>query len=71
MREQAQRLGMTALVEVHDAEETRRAVATGARVIGVNARNLKTLEVDPSAFARLRPLIPDEAVCLLYTSRCV
>lgn len=64
MREQAQRLGMTALVEVHDAEETRRAVATGARVIGVNARNLKTLEVDPSAFARLRPLIPDEAVAV-------
>lgn len=49
---------------MHDAEETRRAVATGARVIGVNARNLKTLEVDPSAFARLRPLIPDEAVAV-------
>lgn len=64
MREQAEGLGMTALVEVHDADETRRAVATGARVIGVNARNLKTLEVDPTAFARLRPLIPDTAVAV-------
>jgi indole-3-glycerol phosphate synthase len=64
MREQAEDLGMTALVEVHDADETRRAVATGARVIGVNARNLKTLEVDPAVFARLRPLIPDTAVAV-------
>lgn len=58
MREQAESLGMTALVEVHDEDETHRAVASGARVIGVNARNLKTLEVDRSVFARLRPLIP-------------
>jgi indole-3-glycerol phosphate synthase len=64
MREQAEGLGMTALVEVHDADETRRAVAAGARVIGVNARNLKTLEVDPAVFARLRPLIPDAAVAV-------
>ena len=39
---------MTALVEVHDEEEADRAVDAGARVIGVNARNLKTLEVDRS-----------------------
>jgi indole-3-glycerol phosphate synthase len=64
MREQAEALGMTALVEVHDEEETIRAVASGARVIGVNARNLKTLEVDRSVFARLRPLIPDTAVAV-------
>jgi len=64
MREQAESLGMTALVEVHDEEETRRAVATGARVIGVNARNLKTLQVDRSTFARLRPLIPAGAVAV-------
>lgn len=64
MREQAEGLGMTALVEVHDATETRRAVDSGARVIGVNARNLKTLEVDRSIFARLRPLIPDSAVAV-------
>ena len=51
-------LGMTALVEVHDAEEVARAVDAGARCIGVNARNLKTLEVDRTTFARLAPLIP-------------
>lgn len=64
MREQAEALGMTALVEVHDEDEVRRAVATGARVVGVNARNLKTLEVDRSVFARLRPLIPTGAVAV-------
>lgn len=55
-------LGLTALVEVHDAEETRRAIDAGAEVIGVNARNLKTLDVDPATFARLAPLIPDSVV---------
>ncbi len=55
-------LGMTALVEIHDAEEAERAVAVGARVIGVNNRNLKTLAVDPSTFAALAPLIPDDRV---------
>lgn len=51
-------LGMTALVEVHEAEEVARAVDAGAQVIGVNARNLKTLEVDRTTFARIAPLIP-------------
>ena len=46
---------MTALVEVHDEEEADRAVDAGARVIGVNARNLKTLEVDR---VDLRPRAP-------------
>jgi indole-3-glycerol phosphate synthase len=55
-------LGMTALVEVHDEEEARRAVDAGARVIGVNARNLKTLEVDRDTFARIAPLLPDRVV---------
>ncbi len=54
----ARRLGMTALVEVHDELETERAVAAGASVIGVNARDLKTLEVHPETFARLAPLVP-------------
>ena len=57
-------LGMTALVEVHDAEETRRAVDLGARVIGVNARNLKTLDIHPDTFAALRPLIPGGCVAV-------
>ena len=55
-------LGMTALVEVHDEPELERAVAAGARVIGVNARDLKTLEVDRGVFSRLAPLIPDGVV---------
>ncbi|SDP02866.1 indole-3-glycerol phosphate synthase [Pedococcus dokdonensis] len=58
----ARELGMTALVEVHDEDETRRAVDAGATVIGVNARNLKTLAVDPDTFGRLAPLIPDTTV---------
>jgi len=58
LRERAESLGMTALVEVHDEEETARAIDSGARVIGVNARNLKTLDVDRSTFARLAPSIP-------------
>ena len=53
LRERAESLGMTALVEVHNEEEADRAVDAGARVIGVNARNLKTLEVDRSTFARV------------------
>jgi indole-3-glycerol phosphate synthase len=58
LRERAESLGMTALVEVHDEAETERAVEAGARIIGVNARNLKTLEVDRGTFARLAPHIP-------------
>ena len=55
-------LGMTPLVEVHDEDETRRAVDAGAAVVGVNARNLKTLDVDPDTFSRLAPLVPDTCV---------
>jgi len=55
-------LGMTALVEVHDEAEVARAVDAGARVIGVNARNLRTLEVDRSVFERLAPLLPDSVL---------
>ncbi|QWC85567.1 indole-3-glycerol phosphate synthase TrpC [Nocardioidaceae bacterium] len=55
-------LGMTALVEVHDAEELRRGLDAGADLLGVNARNLKTLEVDQHAFARLAGQVPDGVV---------
>jgi indole-3-glycerol phosphate synthase len=55
-------LGLTVLVEVHDEAETARAVDLGAALVGVNARNLKTLEVDPDAFGRLAPLVPEDRV---------
>ena len=55
-------LGLTVLVEVHDEAETERAVALGAELIGVNARNLKTLAVDNDTFGRLAPLVPAERV---------
>jgi len=55
-------LGLTVLVEVHDEAETERAVALGAELVGVNARNLKTLAIDPDTFGRLAPGIPDDRV---------
>jgi indole-3-glycerol phosphate synthase len=58
----ARELGLTALVEVHDEPETERALAIGARLVGVNARNLKTLEVDHATFGKLAPLVPDDVV---------
>ena len=60
--ERAASIGMSTLVEVHDEIETVRAVEAGARIIGVNARDLRTLEVDRSIFARLAPAIPDRIV---------
>lgn len=62
LHDHARELGLTVLVEVHDEAETERAVALGAELIGVNARNLKTLAVDDSTFGRLAPLIPDDRV---------
>lgn len=60
--ERIESLGMTALVEVHTEEEADRALAAGARVIGVNARNLRTLEVDRSVFERIAPGLPNSIV---------
>jgi indole-3-glycerol phosphate synthase len=60
--ERVESLGMHALVEVHDEEELRRALDAGARILGVNNRNLKTLEVDRSTFATLAPLVPEGVV---------
>ena len=55
-------LGMTALVEVHNEEEADRALEANARVIGVNARDLRTLEVDRSVFERIAPGLPNNVV---------
>ena len=55
-------LGMTALVETHTEEEVERAVSAGVEVIGINNRDLKTLEVDLDQFGKLASLIPDDRV---------
>lgn len=51
-------LGMTALVEVHDEAEGERALSAGAGLIGVNVRDLRTLDVDRATFARVRATLP-------------
>ena len=60
-RELAESLGMDALVEAHDEAEACRAAVSGARIIGVNNRDLKTFQVDVTNSVRLRSLIPEEA----------
>ena len=60
--ETAHSLGLSALVEAHDEAEVAQAMRAGARIIGVNNRNLKDFSVDFSNAARLRDLIPPEAV---------
>lgn len=62
--ERVHSLGMCALVEVHDEEEVTRAAEAGARIIGINARNLKTLEVDRTTFQRVSPLVPEKVLCV-------
>jgi indole-3-glycerol phosphate synthase len=57
--ERAVSIGMVPLVEVHTEQELDRALDSGARVIGINARNLATLRVDRGVFGRLAPRIPD------------
>ncbi len=60
--DRARSIGLTPLVEVHSEEETIRAIEAGADLVGVNARNLKTLDVDRSTFGRIAPLLPDSVV---------
>ena len=55
-------LGMTALVEVHTEEEADRALEAGAKVIGVNARNLHTLEIDRTIIGRIAPGLPNDVL---------
>jgi indole-3-glycerol phosphate synthase len=62
LHEEAGELGLTVLVEVHDEAEVERALALDAELIGVNSRNLKTLEVDPDVFGRLAPQIHSDVV---------
>lgn len=60
--ELARQLGLTCLVETHTADEVRQALDAGAELIGVNNRNLKTLEVDLATFEQLSGLIGQTAV---------
>lgn len=55
-------LGLSALVEAHDEDEVRMALDAGARIIGVNNRNLKDFSVDPDNSRRLRKLIPSNVL---------
>lgn len=58
----ATELGMAVLVEAHTHQEIEDAMVINPRIIGVNARNLKTLEIDLSTFAELIPTIPEEII---------
>ena len=60
--EAAAALGLAALVEVHDEAEARRALACGAKVVGVNNRNLRTLQVDLEASRRVAALLPADVI---------
>ncbi len=62
MLDRTESLGMTALVEVHTEEEADRALQAGAKVIGVNARDLKTLSVDRDCFGRIAPGLPSSTI---------
>ncbi len=62
--ERAASLGMTALVECHTQAELDRALEAGATVVGINARNLSTFEVDRALAASLIEQVPDHVVCV-------
>ncbi|MGB3414165.1 MAG: indole-3-glycerol phosphate synthase TrpC [Microbacteriaceae bacterium] len=60
--ELAHSLGMGVLVEAHDEEEIRRATVLGAKLVGINVRNLKTFEMDRSLYPKLADLLPEAAI---------
>ena len=64
LAEQARELGLEPLVEAHDARELDAALATGARLIGLNNRDLRTLDVDPERAVRLRDLVPGDRIAV-------
>lgn len=64
LQERAAELGLATLIEVHDEEELARALDSGARLIGVNNRNLRTLAVDVEASYRLAGQIPANVVAV-------
>jgi tryptophan synthase beta chain len=62
--DRALEIGLEPLVEVHDARELERALASRARLIGLNNRDLRTLEVDVDRAARLRERVPDDRIVI-------
>ena len=58
----ADTLGLSCLFEAHDAEEVKRCLAAGARIVGVNNRNLKDFTVDINNSIRLRELVPEDII---------
>ena len=60
--DRARSMGMEPLVEVHTQEELESVLKTDAKIIGINNRNLKTLEVDLGTFERLAPVAKDAGV---------
>ena len=62
--DRALELGLEPLVEAHDEREIEAALSTSARVIGINNRDLRTLEVDPDRAVRMRSLVPDDRLVI-------
>lgn len=62
LRSLAEGLGMQCLVEAHNEAELQAALAAGAKIVGVNNRDLTTFAVDPGTAERLRPLVPEDIV---------
>jgi indole-3-glycerol phosphate synthase len=58
----ATEIGMASLIEVHTAQELEAAMDINPRIVGVNSRNLKTLDVDSTAFSELIPQIPNDVI---------
>jgi indole-3-glycerol phosphate synthase len=64
---ETKRLGLEPVVEAASERETRLAIDTGARIVGVNARNLRTFEVDPEGARRAIELIPSDRVAVFMS----
>ena len=64
LHEFSRQLGLTVLVETHSGDEVRMAADIGAGLIGVNARDLSTFELDRTLFASVRDLIPADAIAV-------
>jgi indole-3-glycerol phosphate synthase len=62
LMELARGLGLEVLIESHTKEELERSIATGARLIGINNRNLDTLVTDLATSEELIPLVPDDRI---------